>query len=158
VDRIVIIEALEHFGFHRYDEFFTFAYEALPADGVMLLHSITGLHIKQVMERGIPLTMDMAKFIRFIVTEIFPGGRLPMIETVEEHSEKVGFTVVRRQSLQLDFAKTLDFWAEALEARRDEAIAIQSEDVYERYMKYLTGCAKAFRMGYIDCNQFTLKK
>jgi cyclopropane-fatty-acyl-phospholipid synthase len=158
VDRIVIIEALEHFGFHRYDEFFKFAYEALPADGVMALHAITGLHPKQVMERGIPLTMEMAKFIRFIVTDIFPGGRLPMIETVEEHSTKVGFKVTRIQSLQLDFAKTLDFWAEALEAHKDEAIAIQSEEVYERYMKFLTGCARAFRMGYIDCNQFTLEK
>jgi cyclopropane-fatty-acyl-phospholipid synthase len=158
VDRIVIIEALEHFGFHRYDEFFKFAYEAMPADGVMALHAITGLHVKQVMERGIPLTMEMAKFIRFIVTEIFPGGRLPMIETVEQHSAKVGFKVTRIQSLQSDFARTLDFWAEALEAHRDQAIEIQSEEVYERYMKFLTGCAKAFRMGYIDCNQFTLEK
>ncbi|EUA15285.1 cyclopropane mycolic acid synthase MmaA2 [Mycobacterium kansasii 732] len=158
VDRIVVIEALEHFGFHRYDDFFKFAYNAMPSDGVMLLHAITGLHVKQVMERGIPLTMEMAKFIRFIVTDIFPGGRLPMIEKVEEHADKVGFTVARRQSLQLDFARTLDFWAEALETRKDEAIAIQSEEVYDRYMKYLTGCAKAFRMGYIDCNQFTLAK
>jgi cyclopropane-fatty-acyl-phospholipid synthase len=158
VDRIVVIEALEHFGFHRYDDFFTFTYNALPDDGVMLLHAITGLHVKQVMARGIPLTMEMAKFIRFIVTEIFPGGRLPMIETVEEHATKVGFKVTRIQSLQLDFARTLDFWAEALEAHKDEAIEIQSEEVYERYMKYLTGCAKAFRMGYIDCNQFTLEK
>jgi len=158
VDRIVIIEALEHFGFHRYDDFFKFAYNALPADGVMLLHSITGLHVKQVMERGIPLTMEMAKFIRFIVTDIFPGGRLPMIETIEDHSAKVGFKISRVQSLQTDFAKTLDLWAEALQARKDEAIAIQSEEVYERYMKFMTGCAKAFRMGYIDCNQFTLEK
>ncbi len=158
VDRIVVIEALEHFGFHRYDDFFKFAYNALPADGVMLLHSITGLHVKQIMERGIPLTMEMAKFIRFIVTDIFPGGRLPMIETVEEHATKVGFKVTRVQSLQPHFARTLDLWAEALEARRDEAIAIQSEEMYERYMKYLTGCAKAFRIGYIDCNQFTLEK
>jgi cyclopropane-fatty-acyl-phospholipid synthase len=158
VDRIVIIEALEHFGFHRYDDFFKFAYNALPADGVMLLHSITGLHVKQVMERGIPLTMEMAKFMRFIVTDIFPGGRLPMIETVEEHSTKVGFKVARVQSLQSDFATTLDFWAEALEAHKDEAIKIQSEEVYEQYMRYLTGCAKAFRMGYVDCNQFTLEK
>lgn len=158
VDRIVTIEALEHFGFHRYDDFFKFTYEALPAHGVMLLHAITGLHPKQVMERGIPLTMEMAKFIRFIVTDIFPGGRLPMIETVEEHADNVGFQLARRQSLQLDFAKTLDFWAEALEERRDEAIKIQSEEVYERYMKYLTGCARAFRIGYIDCNQFTLAK
>ncbi|CAM4437156.1 Methoxy mycolic acid synthase MmaA3 [Mycobacterium basiliense] len=157
-DRIVTIEALEHFGFHRYDDFFKFAYEALPANGLMLLHAITALHVKQVIERGIPLTMEMAKFIRFIVTDIFPGGRLPMVEKVEEHTAKVGFTVTRRQSLQLDFARTLDFWSETLEARRDEAIKIQSEEVYERYMKYLTGCAKAFRMGYIDCNQFTLAK
>jgi cyclopropane-fatty-acyl-phospholipid synthase len=158
VDRIVTIEALEHFGFHRYDDFFKFTYEAMPADGVMLLHAITGLHPKQMMARGIPITMELAKFIRFIVTDIFPGGRLPMIETVEEHSAKVGFNVTRIQSLQLDFATTLDFWAEALEARKDEAIDIQSEEVYERYMKYLIGCARAFRIGYIDCNQFTLAK
>ena len=47
---------------------------------------------------------------------------------------------------------------QALEAHKDEAIEIQSEEVYERYMKYLTGCAKTFRMGYVDCNQFTLEK
>jgi cyclopropane-fatty-acyl-phospholipid synthase len=158
VDRIVVIEALEHFGFHRYDDFFKFAYTAIPADGVMLLHTITGLHGKQVIERGIPLTMEMARFIRFIVTDIFPGGRLPMIETVTEHATKVGFKVTRVQSLQPDFARTLDMWVEALEAHKDEAVAIQSEEVYERYMRYLTGCARGFRIGYIDCNQFTLEK
>ncbi|OCB51604.1 SAM-dependent methyltransferase [Mycobacterium malmoense] len=158
VDRIVTVEALEHFGFHRYDDFFKFAYTALPRDGVMVLHSITGLHAKQVIERGLPLTMEVAKFIRFIVTDIFPGGRLPMIETIEEHSVRTGFRVTRVQSLRSDFARTLDLWANALQARRDDAIRIQSEEVYDRYMRYLTGCAKAFRMGYIDCNQFTLEK
>ena len=64
----------------------------------------------------------------------------------------------RIQSLQADFAKTLDFWSAALEERKDEAIEIQSEEVYDRYMKYLIGCAKAFRVGYTDCNQFTLEK
>ncbi|SPM28912.1 cyclopropane mycolic acid synthase family methyltransferase [Mycobacterium terramassiliense] len=158
VDRIIVIEALEHFGFHRYDDFFKFTYNALPDDGVMMLHSITGLHVSQVLERGLPMTMELAKFMRFIVTDIFPGGRLPTIETVEEQSAKVGFKVTRRQSLQQDFAKTLDFWVEALEARRDQAVAIQSEEIYEMYMKYLTGCAKVFRTGYVDCNQFTLEK
>lgn len=158
VDRIIVIEALEHFGFHRYDDFFKFTYNALPDDGVMMLHSITGLHVSQVLERGLPMTMELAKFMRFIVTDIFPGGRLPTIETVEEQSAKVGFTVTRRQSLQQDFAKTLDFWVEALEARRDQAISIQSEEIYDMYMRYLTGCAKVFRTGYVDCNQFTLEK
>ncbi|MEZ0349519.1 cyclopropane mycolic acid synthase family methyltransferase [Mycobacterium sp. pR1184] len=158
VDRIVIIEALEHFGFERYDDFFKFAYDVLPDDGVMLLHSITALHPAQMTERGIPVTIEMAKFIRFILTDIFPGGRLPSIEKVEDHSAKAGFDVTRRQSLQSDFARTLDLWADALTAHKDQAVEIQSEEVYQRYLKFLTGCANAFRMGYIDCNQFTLEK
>jgi cyclopropane-fatty-acyl-phospholipid synthase len=158
VDRIVTIEALEHFGFDRYNDFFKFAYEALPDDGVMLLHSITGLHVTEVIARGLPLTINMVKFMRFIVTDIFPGGRLPTIERVEEHAEKAGFKVGQIQSLQGDFARTLDFWSAALEARKDEAIAIQPEEVYERYMKYLTGCADVFRTGYVGCHHFTLEK
>ena len=33
VDRIVSIGAFEHFGFDRYDDFFTMAYNVLPDDG-----------------------------------------------------------------------------------------------------------------------------
>jgi cyclopropane-fatty-acyl-phospholipid synthase len=158
VDRIVSIGAFEHFGHDRYDDFFKMAYDALPDDGVMLLHTITGLTGPQMVERGMPLTFELARFMKFIMTEIFPGGRLPSIEKVEDHSSKAGFKLTRRQSLQPHYARTLDHWAAALEAHKSEAIEIQSEEVYERYMHYLTGCAKAFRVGYIDVNQFTLEK
>ncbi|MHA7652057.1 cyclopropane mycolic acid synthase MmaA2 [Mycobacterium sp. ML4] len=158
VDRIVSIGAFEHFGHERYDDFFALAYKLLPADGVMLLHTITALTGTQMAERGMPLTFEGARFAKFIMTEIFPGGRLPSIEMVGEHSAKSGFKLTRRQSLQKHYARTLDIWAAALESRRDEAIEIQSEEVYERYMKYLTGCANSFRVGYIDVNQFTLEK
>ena len=158
VDRIVSIGAFEHFGHDRYDDFFKMAHDALPDDGVMLLHTITGLTGPQMVERGMPLTFELARFMKFIMTEIFPGGRLPSIEKVEDHSSKAGFKLTRRQSLQPHYARTLDHWAAALEARKSEAIEIQSEEVYERYMHYLTGCAKAFRVGYIDVNQFTLEK
>ena len=158
VDRIVSIGAFEHFGFDRYDDFFTMAYNVLPDDGVMLLHTITALTLPEMADRGMPLTFDVARFVKFILTEIFPGGRLPSVEKVEEHSTKAGFKLTRVQSLQPHYARTLDLWAEALEAHRDEAIAVQSEEVYERYMKYLTGCAKGFRVGYIDVDQFTLQK
>ena len=130
----------------------------MPDDGVMLLHTITALTGPQMVERGMPLTFEFARFVKFIITEIFPGGRLPSIEMVERARGKAGFTLTRRQSLQPHYARTLDIWAADLEANKDEAIAIQSEEVYERYMRYLTGCADGFRVGYIDVNQFTLEK
>ncbi|OBK15870.1 cyclopropane mycolic acid synthase family methyltransferase [Mycobacterium asiaticum] len=158
VDRIVSIGAFEHFGHDRYDDFFGLADKLLPADGVMLLHTITGLTMKQLTESGLPISMEHIRFVKFIVTEIFPGGRLPSVDMVAEHSANAGFALTRRQSLQPHYAKTLDIWAQALAMHRDEAIAIQSQAVYERYTRYLAGCAEAFRVGYIDVNQFTLQK
>jgi len=158
VDRIVSIGAFEHFGHDRWGRFFEMTYKALPDDGVMLLHTITRLPLDEVKERGIPMSMDAARFAMFIAREIFPGGQLPTIGAVQEHAAAVGFTVARIQSLQPHYARTLDTWAQALGARRDEAIAVQSEEVYDRYMRYLTGCADMFRKGYIDVNQFTLTK
>lgn len=157
-DRIVSIGAFEHFGYDRYDDFFGMAYRTLPDDGVMMLHTITMLTAPQILERGLPMTEEQTSFNDFIAREIFPGGQLPAIEMVEFHASKMGFNLARRQSLRLHYARTLDLWADALQARRDEAIRIQSEEVYERYMRYLTGCARAFRAGYIDVNQFTLRK
>ncbi|MCP9275312.1 cyclopropane mycolic acid synthase family methyltransferase [Mycolicibacterium arenosum] len=158
VDRIVSIGAFEHFGSDRWSEFFTKAHRVLPDDGVMLLHTITRLTLAEVEARGIPLTMEAGRFAMFVAKEIFPGGQLPAIEAVEEHASDAGFTTTRIQSLQLHYARTLDLWAAALSARRDEAIRLQSVEVYDRYMKYLTGCADLFRKGYIDVNQFTMAK
>ena len=118
VDRIVSIGAFEHFGFDRYDDFFKMAHDVLPDDGVMLLHTITALTGRQMVERGIPLTFDVARFAKFILTEIFPGGRLPSIEKVEQHSGKAGFKLTRRQSLQPHYARTLDTWAANLRPAR----------------------------------------
>ncbi|OMC38933.1 SAM-dependent methyltransferase [Mycobacterium sp. GA-1841] len=158
VDRIVSIGAFEHFGPDRYDDFFSLTHRILPDDGVMLLHTITAMNPRYAAERGIPLTFELAKFIKFILTEIFPGGRLPSVEMVEEHADRASFTLTRRQPLQLHYARTLDLWAANLEAQHDEAVRIQSQEVYDRYMRYLTGCANLFRVGYIDVNQFTLQK
>ena len=158
VDRIVSIGAFEHFGFDRYDPFFTMAHGVLPHNGVMLLHTIIQASDEEIKERGLPLTMKIVRFVKFIMEEIFPGGRLPKVARVEEHATKAGFNITRVQSLRLHYARTLDHWAEALESRRDEAIAVQSEEVYDRYARYLTGCAELFREGYIDVCQFTCEK
>ena len=96
VDRIVSIGAFEHFGHDRYDDFFKMAYSVLPADGVMLLHTITGLTKQQMIDHGLPLTFWLARHLKFMMTEIFPGGQLPSIEMVEEQASKAGFTLTRQ--------------------------------------------------------------
>ena len=158
VDRIVSIGAFEHFGRDRYDDFFKMAYAALPDDGVMMLHTIIKPSDEEFAASGLPLTMRILRFSKFIMEEIFPGGDLPKPEVVEQHAGKAGFELKQAQRLRLHYARTLDIWAAALEAHKDEAIAIQSEEVYDRYMKYLTGCADLFREGYTDVCQFTLTK
>jgi cyclopropane-fatty-acyl-phospholipid synthase len=60
--------------------------------------------------------------------------------------------------LRPHYARTLDTWADNLAANRDRAITVQSEEVYERYMRYLTGCADFFRRGITEVAQFTLTK
>jgi cyclopropane-fatty-acyl-phospholipid synthase len=158
VDRIVSIGAFEHFGFDRYDDFFKMAFTALPAGGTMMLHTIVVPTVEEIQQREIKITMTLARFVKFMMDEIFPGGRLPNVAKVEEHATKAGFEVTRVQSLRLHYARTLEIWAAALEAHKDEAIAIQSEEVYDRYMRYLTGCADLFAKGNTDVCQFTLVK
>lgn len=158
VDRIVSIGAFEHFGYDRYGDFFKMAYQVLPNDGAMLLHTICGMSMEYARANGVPLTMELARFVKFIMTEIFPGGQLCTDVMVGELATATGFTVARQQSLRPHYARTLSIWADALQAHRDEAIALQSEEVYDRYVHYLTGCARLFELGQADVNQFTLTK
>jgi cyclopropane-fatty-acyl-phospholipid synthase len=158
VDRIVSIGAFEHFGKARYDDFFSMAHSVLPPDGVMLLHTIVRASMEEVQKRGLKLPAKLLKFILFIMDEIFPGGELPLVAQVQQHAVKAGFRVDRVQPLRPHYARTLDIWAATLQSNREQAIAVQSEEVYLRYMKYLTGCADLFRDGYIDVCQFTLVK
>lgn len=158
VDRIVSIGAFEAFKVERYPLFFEKAYSLLPSDGRMLLHTILA-HTQQFFhDNGIKLTISDLKFMQFIGTEIFPGGRLPAVEDIEDLAQDSGFTLERTHLLREHYARTLDMWAANLLASHDEAIAITSPAIYDRYMKYLTGCADFFRRGITNVGQFTLVK
>ncbi|BBY80287.1 class I SAM-dependent methyltransferase [Mycolicibacterium pulveris] len=158
VDRIVSIGAFEHFGFNKYDDYFKKTFSWLPDDGVMLLHTIIIPEDEEIKAKKLPLTMSNVRFIKFIMDEIYPGGRLPLGSMVKDRAVRAGYTIAREQHLQPHYARTLDTWAANLEAKRDEAIAVTSEEVYERFHKYLTGCANLFRDGYTDVCQYTCVK
>jgi cyclopropane-fatty-acyl-phospholipid synthase len=158
VDRIVSIEAFEHFGFENYDDFFKNCFNILPDDGRMTVQSSVGYHPYDLHARGKKITFETARFIKFIITEIFPGGRIPTTQMMVEHGEKAGFIVPEPLSLRPHYVKTLTIWGDALEANKDKAIEITSEEVYNRYMRYLRGCRDYFAYEGLDCSLVTYLK
>lgn len=158
VDRIVSIEAFEHFGFDRYDAFFERCFSILPEAGRMTLQSSTGYHPFELAERGRKLTFELARFVKFMVTEIFPGGRIPTVEMMIDHGRQAGFAVLECISLRNHYIKTLGIWAERLEANEQAAIAATDEETYRRYMRYLRGCQYYFVDESINVNLVTYVK
>jgi cyclopropane-fatty-acyl-phospholipid synthase len=158
VDRIITVEAFDAFKKERYPAFFERAHDIMPDDGRMLLHSIFTHPWTYWHDHDVKVTMSDLRFMRFIQHEIFPGGQLPAKEDILEFSQAAGFACEEIDMLRPHYARTLDSWAANLQANRDRAIAVQSEEVYDRYMRYLTGCADFFRRGITEVAQFTLTK
>lgn len=156
VDRIVSIGAFEHFRRQRYAAFFDRCRAVLPSDGRMLLHTIVMRPIAEVLARGVVFTREDAHFVRFIMREIFPGGQLAQSDMVVSTASEAGFGLMREHALGPHYARTLDEWTDRLVASRDQAIALSSKEIYDRYIRYLTGCSARFKDGRIDVVQFTL--
>ncbi|WP_024444019.1 MULTISPECIES: cyclopropane mycolic acid synthase family methyltransferase [unclassified Mycobacterium] len=158
VDRIVSIEAFEAFPKERYAAFFGLCHRLMPDEGRMVLQTIMGHPLKRWPEMGIPITMTDLRFMRFIAKEIFPGGSVPCDEDVVEFACAAGLSIADRQDLTPHYVRTLDTWATRLQAAREQAIAVTSPEVYERYLKYLLGCADFFQRNVSYVAQFTLAK
>lgn len=158
VDQIISFEAFDAFKKERWPAFWDWAYKSLPNDSRMLMHSIFTYPQSQWKERGIPITMSDLRFFHFLGKEIFPGGQMCGEADIVDLSQASGFSLEQVQYLRPHYARTLDTWAANLEANREQAIAIQSQEVYDRFMRYLTGCAELFRKGISNVAQYTLTK
>lgn len=158
VDRIVSIEAFEAWPKTKYKAFFDTCYRVMPGNGRMVLQTIMGHPLKRWPELGIPIVMSDLKFMRFIAKEIFPGGAVPCDEDVYEFAGNAGFNVADFDDMTTHYVRTLDTWADSLEAAKDKAIAATSQEVYDRYMKYLRGCSDFFSRNVSYVGQFTLTK
>ena len=158
VDRIISLEAIEAFPQERYAPFFKACRSVLPSGGRMLIQAILGHPLKRWPEMGIPIMMTDLRFMRFIAKEIFPGGSVPV--------RRRHHRLVRRGRLlaRTEAAARRALRADAGHVGRgpggphDEAVAATSEEVYQRYMKYLVGCSDFFKRGISELGQFTLVK
>ena len=134
VDRIVSLGAFEHFadgagdaGIERYDTFFKKYYDLLPDDGSMLLHTIIVPSAEEGKELGLTAPMSLLRFIKFILTEIFPGGRLPQIAQVDHYATDAGFKIERYHKHREELRSDAERLGGSLEAHKDEAIALKGK-------------------------------
>jgi cyclopropane-fatty-acyl-phospholipid synthase len=154
VDRIVSIGAFEHFREERYAAFFAKCHRLLPDGGRMLLHTIVKPSLAEINAKGLDINHEDVLFNKFILKAIFPGGQLRPVDVVRKYAEAAGFRVERIHPLGINYAYTLEAWANNLRGARERAIEMTSEKVYDTYMHYLTGCARYFRSGHLDVVQF----
>ena len=75
---------------------------------------------------------------------------MPESDSRCEHGESAGFIVPEPLSLRPHYIKTLHIWGDTLESNREKAIEVTSEEVYDRYMKYLRGCEHYFDYEILD--------
>ncbi|WP_067671068.1 class I SAM-dependent methyltransferase [Nocardia miyunensis] len=154
-DRIVCIGRLEHLHPQRYPDFFDFAYQTLPEDGVLLIQTVVATDRSDRNRFGAgdwsaPETM-------FPVDRLLPPtGHNP--KGVTEYAEDAGFTITRLERLGQHYTTTLQCWASALHEHRDRAIDLAGRDTYNAYISQMTGCADQFRGGRLDVVQFTCTK
>ena len=93
-------------------------------------------------------------FLTAVTLSLFGHG----VAVCQEKATEAGFKLTQLQEIGPHYVRTLKIWADALEAHKDEAIAIQGQEVYDRYDKYLNGCQRYFASGHISVHQFTLQK
>ena len=84
--------------------------------------------------------------------------RCPATKTSSNTPATPGSRWRRPDLLSPHYVRTLDIWAQNLEEHRDDAIAVTSEQIYERYMRYLMGCSDFFQRGICEVGQFALVK
>jgi len=130
----------------------------LPAGAPLMLHSIVYPEWEAQKELNLNWTEGDVTFVKFIQRKIFPGGQLRPCSVLCRYGKEAGFEVEKIQSLRPHYAKTLDCWSSALEANCERAIELTSPEVYETYLRYMTGCAARFHVNKVDVVKISFRK
>jgi len=141
-DRIVSVGMFEHIGVKNFPVYFGKIKKLLKPGGLFLNHGIT---IKDNLLKS-PLK-------RFINQYIFPDGELARISDVNDAMEQAGFEIIDVESLRRHYALTLRRWVQALEEKRQQAVALTSEETFRLWQLYMSGFAYYFEEGTVNIHQ-----
>lgn len=136
-DKIISIEMLEAVG-HRYLEaYFNKITSVLKPSGVLALQVITCPDSRyEELRRGTD----------WIQKHIFPGTLLPSVGVINQAINGASdLTLVDLKDLGLDYAKTLNLWADRFNSKREEVMELGFDESFIRkWNYYLSYCEAAF--------------
>jgi cyclopropane-fatty-acyl-phospholipid synthase len=130
-DRIVSVGMFEHVGTPNFQTFFRQCHNILPADGVMLLHTIG--------RSGPPNVTD-----DFTRKYIFPGGYIPSLSETMAAIEPNKLMLADCEILRRHYAPTLRAWFDRCVAQHARIVELFDEKFYRMWLFYLAGAATAF--------------
>lgn len=147
-DKVVSVGMCEHVGLSRLPAYFGKLNRLLKPGGLLLNHGITS--------GGVGNTQLSGGMGEFIERYIFPGGQLVHISVMLAAMDKGRLEALDVECLRPHYAKTLWFWADALEDHLDEARRVlgdRAEAVIRAYRLYLAGSAMGFEQGWLSIYQ-----
>ena len=142
VDRVLSIGMFEHVGVRNYRRFFELAANNLPADGLMLLHTI-----------GTNVSTNHTD--PWIERYIFPNSMLPSAAQITAASEGL-FVLEDWHNFGTDYDRTLQAWRDNVEAGWDRLPARYDERFRRMWRYYLAASMAAFRVRNIQLWQIML--
>lgn len=148
-DRIVSIEMFEAVGEQFWSTYFGRMHALLKSNGRAVIQTIT------MNEKDFPRYRKGADFIK---SYIFPGGLLPSPSAFRKSSWKSGLRAENEFFFGPDYARTLEEWLKAFDAKKKEVLALGYNEEFTRLWRfYLASCAAAFRHGHINVMQVELR-
>lgn len=149
-DRLVSIEMIEAVGEENWPLYFRTLRDRLNPGGLAVIQAIT---IK---------SETFAEYRRnpdFIQRFIFPGGMLPTVEHMKQHSSEAGLTIETIERFGASYASTLAEWRRRFNAAWPEIALLGFDERFRRmWLYYLTYCEIGFERGLIDVGLYVLRR
>ena len=150
-DKLVSIEMIEAVGHQYFSDYFAKCSSLLEPTGLMALQAITISDQRY----------DQAKkSVDFIQRYIFPGGCLPSLQVIAEHTAKdTDMNFINISDLTKDYALTLKHWRDSFTRNLDAVRGLGFDERFIRmWMYYLCYCEGGFRERVIGVYQILSAK